>query len=120
VVCAWGAVNPRAFPPPANLDAWASRVVPGETFWNAKAVTPVPRRHRVAPVVLTALNVAGLPVIVWGLVAADVGILVIGLIVQSAGKLWFLDRMVWLHDDMVAIGHVPPALQVKRSACSRR
>jgi hypothetical protein len=31
-----------------------------------------------------------------------------GLAIQSAGKLWFLDRMVWLHDDMVALGYTPP------------
>lgn len=111
VVCVWAAVNPRAFPPPADLDAWASRAVLGETFWNDRAATPVPRRHRVAPFVLTALNTAGLPLIVWGLVAADVWILVTGLVVQSAGKLWFLDRMVWLHDDMVALGHTPPPLR---------
>jgi len=120
VVCAWAAVNPRAFPPPANFDAWASRAVLGETFWNARAVTPVPRRHRVAPTVLAALSAAGLPIIVWGLVAADLGVLGAGLAVQSAGKLWFLDRMVWLHDDMVALGHTPPPLQVRRCADSRR
>jgi len=107
----WAAVNPRAFPPPADLDAWASRGVLGETFWSARKVTPIPRTYRVAPVVLTALNTAGLPFIIWGLVAADLWILAIGLVIQSAGKLWFIDRMVWLHDDMVTLGHTPPPLQ---------
>ena len=110
-VCLWAAVNPRAFPPPADLDVWASRGVLGETFWNDRKVTPVPARHRVAPWVLTGLNTAGLPLIVWGLVAADFWILATGLVVQSAGKLWFIDRMVWLYDDMVALGHTPPPLQ---------
>ena len=110
-VCVWAAVNPRAFPPPADLDAWASRGVLGETFWNDRRATPVPVRHRVAPWVLTAVNTAGLPLIVWGLVAPDFWILATGLVVQSAGKLWFIDRMVWLYDDMVALGHTPPPLR---------
>jgi hypothetical protein len=58
--------------------------------------------------VLTVINRAGLPLIVWGLVVNDIWILITGLVIQSAGKLWFLDRMVWLHDDMVALGHAPP------------
>jgi hypothetical protein len=110
-VCVWTAVNPTAFPPPADLDAWASRSVLGETFWNDRAATPIPARHRVAPWVLTALSTAGLPLIVWGLVVPDPWILATGLVLQSAGKLWFLDRMVWLHDDMVALGHTAPPLR---------
>ena len=99
-VCVWIAVNPRAFPPPAGLNAWASRSVLGETHWSARRSTAIPARHRTAPIILTAINTAGLPFIVWGLVAADFWILAFGLAVQTAGKLWFLDRMVWLYDDM--------------------
>ena len=115
-VCVWAAVNPRAFPPPADLDAWASRGVLGETFWNDRKATPVPVRHRVAPSVLIAVNTAGLPLIVWGLVAPDFWILATGLVVQSAGKLWFIDRMVWLYDDMVALGHTPPPLRERAAS----
>lgn len=106
-VCLWIAVNPRAFPPPADLTAWASRSVLGETYWSARKSTPIPARHRVIPAVLTVVNTAGLLFIVWGLVASDLWILLFGLAVQTAGKLWFLDRMVWLQDDMAALGFTP-------------
>jgi hypothetical protein len=50
--------------------------------------------------VLTAMNALGVPFIAWGLIALDVWIALFGLAVQTAGKLWFLDRMALLHDDM--------------------
>lgn len=101
-VCAWTVVNPRAFRPPADLTAWASRAVIGERFWNRRGTVPIPGRHRVAPKLLIGLNAAGAPFIIWGLVASDAWIVLFGLAVQSLGKLWFLDRMVWLHDDMTS------------------
>jgi hypothetical protein len=110
IVVVWTKMNPTAFPPPANLDAWASRSVLGETFWSDRKNTPIPERHRRAPIVLIILNTIGLPFIVWGLVVADPWILALGLVVQSTGKLWFIDRMVWLYDDMTALGHVAPPL----------
>jgi hypothetical protein len=99
-VCLWLAVNPRVFGPPRSLDHWASRAVLGETFWVDRKQVPVPVRHRVAPHVLTAMNALGLPFVAWGLIALDVWIALFGLAVQTTGKLWFLDRMALLHDDM--------------------
>jgi hypothetical protein len=102
VVCLWTVINPMVFPPPRSLDAWASRAVLGETYWADRKAVPVPLRHRVAPNVLTAINILGLPFIVWGLVALDVWIALFGLAVHMAGKNWFLDRMALLYDDMAA------------------
>lgn len=104
VVAVWLAVNPVVFPPPVSTDHWASRAVLGETYWADRKRVPVPPRHRVAPTVLTAVNALGLPFIVWGLIDHDLWIVLFGLAVQTAGKLWFLDRMALLHDDMAAAG----------------
>jgi hypothetical protein len=105
VVCAWVAVNPKVFTAPRSTDHWASRAVLGETFWAGRTEIPVPARHRVAPRVLVAMNTLGLPFIVWGLITLDAWIAAFGLAVHMAGKIWFLDRMALLHDDMVATGH---------------
>ncbi|HWI01338.1 MAG TPA: DUF6653 family protein [Propionibacteriaceae bacterium] len=102
VVCLWLAVNPRVFPPPRSVDHWASRAALGETFWAGRRTTPVPPRHRVAPNVLIGINCAGLPFIAWGLVARRGWIALFGLAVHMAGKIWFLDRMALLYDDMVS------------------
>ena len=100
LVCVWAAVNPTVFPPPRTLDGWASRAVLGELVWSRRRTAPVPRRHRIAPWVLTGLNVAGLPVVVRGLVVLDGRLVVAGLAVHMTGKLWFLDRMVRLYEDV--------------------
>jgi hypothetical protein len=88
------------FPPPRSMDHWASKAVLGETFWANRKDVPVPRRHRVAPNVLIAINTVGLPFIAWGLVVLDVWIALFGLAVHMAGKTWFLDRMALLYADM--------------------
>lgn len=100
LVCLWLAVNPKAFPPPRSTDHWASKAVLGETFWADRKQVPVPVRHRVAPIVLTVINTLGLPFIAWGLVVLDPWIVLFGLAVHMAGKIWFLDRMALLYDDM--------------------
>ena len=99
VVCLWTMINPRVFPPPRSLEHWASRAVLGERIWLARRRQPVPPRHRVAPLVLTAISVLGLPFIIAGLVVLDGWLALFGLAVLMAGKIWFLDRMALLYDD---------------------
>ena len=36
----------------------------------------------------------------WGLWAFDPWAIAFGLLLTVGGKLWFLDRMVWLYEDM--------------------
>jgi len=112
LVCVWTAINPRAFPPPRSLDHWASRGVLGETYWANRKEVPVPARHRVAPNVLSAVSALGVPFIARGLVVRNAWMVLFGLAVQEAGKIWFIDRMALLYDDVVpaapADAPVPP------------
>jgi len=111
VVLLWTFVNPRAFPPPRSMDHWASRSVFGEKYWAARKERPIPAGHRLAPWVLTGLNVAGVPFVVWGLVVLNPWMTAFGLALHMSGKLWSLDRMALLYDDMKlsAPGSLPPA-----------
>jgi hypothetical protein len=72
----------------------------GETFWAKRKEVPVPARHRVAPVVLGAVSAAGVPFVARGLVVRDGWMVLFGLAVQMAGKVWFIDRMAILYDDV--------------------
>jgi hypothetical protein len=109
IVVVWTIVNPRVFPPPRSLDHWASRAVLGETAWGRRSQTPVPERHRVAPVVLSVVSAAGVLPLVWGLVVLDPWVTAFGLAIQMGGKIWFLDRMALLADEVSsAAGEVPP------------
>ncbi|WP_222262919.1 DUF6653 family protein [Modestobacter marinus] len=104
LVCAWTAINPRAFPPPRSLDSWASKGVLGETYWAKRNEVPLPAPHRVAPHVLAAVSALGVPFIARGLVVRNGWMVLFGLAVQMAGKVWFIDRMAILYDDVAAAG----------------
>ena len=100
LVAVWTVVNPTAFPPPRSLDHWASKAVLGERLWTSRSSVPIPTGQRRAPNVLAAISALGVPVLVWGLVDLNVWMVLTGLAVQTMGKAWFMDRMVWLYDDM--------------------
>ena len=108
-VLVWTVINPRVFPAPESTDHWASRGVLGETYWAGRNERPVPPRHRTAPLVLAGVSAIGVPFIVWGLVVLDPWMTAFGVAVQSLGKIWFIDRMALLYDDVVAGPEPPPS-----------
>jgi hypothetical protein len=96
----WTWLNPRLFGKPASLDNWASKAVLGERIWVKRDEEPVPERHRLAPNVLNAVSAVGTLLVIWGVVRLAVWPTLLGAVLVYAGKLWFLDRMVWLHEDV--------------------
>lgn len=92
--------NPRAFAPPGRSDSWASRGTFGErVFLNRKAV-PIPDHHCRWAIGLTWASAAGVPVFVYGLWMLDPWATLLGIVVIVGAKTWFVDRMVWLYDEM--------------------
>ena len=106
VLLGWTWVNPRAFPPPRSTANWMSRGVLGERHWLASGTVPIPPHHRRVPTLLAALAATGLPVLAWGVAMLEVWPTLLGLVLAMLGKLWFVDRMVWLQRDME--GGPPP------------
>ncbi|WP_300039205.1 DUF6653 family protein [uncultured Roseobacter sp.] len=96
----WTWINPRLFAPPAALDSWASRGVMGERFFLNRHEVPVPEHHLRAAWWLTAVSAAGLIVLIAGLWIQDGMLTLFGLVVSIGGKMWFVDRMVWIYEDM--------------------
>ncbi len=99
-VALWTWLNPRVFPKPASIDSWASRAVLGERVWVERHSAPLPAHHLRAARWLTAVALAGMVPLAWGLITLEVWPTVLGLVLVYGGKLWFLDRMVWLYADM--------------------
>jgi len=97
---AWTWLNPRVFPPPRSTDNWASRGVLGERVWLNRKRVPVPAHHVRAATVLALVSTSGLPFVIWGAVQLAVWPALLGLVLIHLGKLWFMDRMVWLYADM--------------------
>jgi hypothetical protein len=77
-----------------------SRAVLGERLWLARDQVPVPPWHRRVPNLLSLAALAGLACILWGVAALHPWPTLFGLAVATLAKLWFIDRMVWLHRDM--------------------
>lgn len=100
VTAVWLWLNPRLFAPPAHTDSWASKGTFGERVWLARSRVPIPPRHRRVPHLLALLASAGAAVGGYGAVTAQAGVTVAGVVVLYVGKLWFVDRMVWLYEDM--------------------
>lgn len=96
----WMWLNPRLFARPASTRSWASKAVLGERVWLNRGSIPVPEHHRRVPHLLNAFALSGVPLVVWGLAALRIWPLLLGCLAIFAGKLWFLDRMVWLYEDM--------------------
>jgi hypothetical protein len=97
----WLGVNPLAFGPPRSTRNWASKSVFGERIWveHERSELPAQFRSRV-PTLISAAQVAGLVPLVYGLVVLDPVAAVCGVLLVQCGKLWYLDRMVLLFEDV--------------------
>lgn len=97
----WTWINPRAFGLPASTRNWASKCVFGERIWSDRRNTPIPEQFSSrVPNLANAYSSIGLAMLVYGLVALDVWLTIAGVVIMQGGKLWYLDRMVLLFEDM--------------------
>jgi hypothetical protein len=97
---AWTFLNPRIFSPPESTDNWASRGVLGERVWMNRDHIPVPEHHRLVPHLLSGVSGLGGLGVIAGTIALDFWPLMLGFALLFLGKLWFVDRMVWLYEEM--------------------
>lgn len=102
LMIAWTIYNPRAFAEPASLDSWASRGVMGERLWLARKEKPIPRHHARWAFGLGAASAIALLPMVWGLYVLEPWAAILGTALVTALKIWFVDRMAWLHDEMAS------------------
>lgn len=96
----WLKINPTLFKKPKSLDNWGSKSVLGEKYWSERKNNPVPKHHHSLIVILTILQTLGVVVLTFGLCKLELSLTVIGTITIYMAKMWFLDRMVWVFEDM--------------------
>ncbi len=96
----WVWLNPRLFPKPRSTNNWASKAVMGERVWLNRDRVPVPGHHRAAPHLLNSISALGVIFLIWGVIVLAIWPTLFGAALVYSGKLWFLDRMVWLYEDM--------------------
>lgn len=96
----WIWYNPRAFPPPAVTDNWASKGTFGERIFLRRKVLAIPRHHLQMAYLLTVLSGCGLPILVYALYINEMFLIAFANVLIIYPKLWFVDRMVWIYEEM--------------------
>ena len=66
------------------------------------AQTGIPSHHKRAIRIINLATFAGFAYAVYGLIELDAYAVVFGTLITILGKSWFLDRMVWLFQDLSA------------------
>ena len=100
LVVLWTWWNPRAFGAPKTTNSWAAHGTFGERVFLNRTKVPIPAHHKRWAIALSIVSGLGLPPWIWGLWQLDLGMTLFGLTLLFGGKLWFIDRMVWLYQDM--------------------
>jgi hypothetical protein len=101
----WIWLNPRVFQRPASTRNWASKAVLGERVWLNRKDIPIPKHHNHAIRALNIITGLGGLLLIYGLIRLRVLETTVGTILVVLGKSWFLDRMVWLYDEMAEKHH---------------
>ena len=96
----WTWYNPRIFAAPHSLDHWMSKGAMGERVWLNRDAVPVPVYHRTVPNVLSTVSAISVIFIIWGVLMFDLWPTLFGTMLAYMSKLWFVDRMVWIWQDM--------------------
>jgi hypothetical protein len=96
----WTWANPRIFKAPQSFNQWTSKAVLGERVWLNRDTVPVPVYHRNIPNILSVISGIGMLFVLWGVLLFELWPTLFGMAMVYMGKVWFLDRMVWLWQDM--------------------
>jgi len=96
----WIWYNPRAFGPPKTTNNWASKGTFGERIFLQKKQLDIPSHHVTMAHTLTWLATVGLPVLIYGLFSLNLWAILLGNFLVIFPKVWFVDRMVWIYEDM--------------------
>jgi len=97
---AWMLLNPVLFRKPKSTDNWASKSVLGERVWLNRDKVAVPQYHKTMLSILNGISSVGLLIAIYSVVVLSIWPVVLGVALTIIGKSWYLDRMVWLYEDM--------------------
>ncbi|WP_066218238.1 DUF6653 family protein [Formosa haliotis] len=96
----WLKINPTLFKKPKHFKSWGSKSVLGEKYWAERKSNPVPKHHHLPIQILTILQIIGVIILGYGLWHLDLKLTCLGAILVYMAKMWFLDRMVWIFEDI--------------------
>ena len=97
----WMFLNPIVFNKPVSTKNWASKAVLGERVYLNRDQIEIPKIH-CTPLhnLLNGMSSMGLILAIWSIIYFSIWGSVLGVSLAYIGKSWYLDRMVWLYEDM--------------------
>ena len=97
----WVFFNPVVFQKPISTKNWASKAVLGERVYLNRDSIPIPEHHNIPLYfILNSVSSLGFILAIWATIYYSVWGAILGVSLAYLGKSWFLDRMVWLYEDM--------------------
>jgi hypothetical protein len=96
----WTKINPKFFPKPKHTNTWASKGVFGERVWLNDKKIKIPKHHKLAAKILTFSMIVSSIILVYAIYSFNLMLTIGFTIISNLLKLWFVDRMVWLYEDM--------------------
>lgn len=97
---AWMFLNPVFFKKPKSTNNWASKSVLGERVYLNRDKIDIPKHQKLLPKILNIISLIGMIFAIWGIVGLNLWASILGIVLAYLGKSWYLDRMVWLFEDM--------------------
>lgn len=98
ILIVWILINPTLFSKPKDFNSWAAKAVLGERMFMKRKENPISAEHSKVIVILNVLQSCGALVLIYGLWILDLSLTIHGTVYVYMGKMWFLDRMVWLYE----------------------
>ena len=97
----WMFINPVFFKKPRSTKNWASKAVLGERVFLNRDKAKIPEKHDI-PLhgILNTISSIGMILAIWAIIYYSIWGAVLGVALAYIGKSWYLDRMVWLYEDM--------------------
>lgn len=94
-------LNPIFFKKPKSTKNWASKAVLGERVYLNRDKIDIPNIHKTPLLkILNIVSSIGMGLVIWAIIQYSIWGAVLGVAMAYLGKSWYLDRMVWLYEDM--------------------
>lgn len=96
----WTFANPRLFSPPRSTENWATRGVLGERAFLNRTSIPIPEHHVRMGWITTVIAMFFMALCALGFWQQEFWLAFTGWHAAILAKIWFVDRMVWLWEDV--------------------
>ncbi len=101
LVSFWTWLNPRLFSAPKSTNNWASMGTFGERIYlKRKHENQIPPHHLRVCRLIILLQLVGLPFWLYSIYSMTYSLMLLSTMWLMFTKTWFVDRMVWLYQDV--------------------